>query len=99
MVRERAKKTSARRPAKRRAKPATAPRAGVGSIWETPHMKQVLVQPVGTPINLTKAEARAILDEMLKNPRPYNAKEAERAHRELRRIRRMWGSVMRDLDG
>ena len=64
-----------------------------GSIWDTPHLKQILSEPVGTPMELTDEEARAIIHEHLQDPRPYDREGAERAHKELRKIRRMWGSV------
>jgi hypothetical protein len=61
-------------------------------------MKEILAQPVGSPMDLTREEAEAIVREMIENPRPYDRKKAERDIRELRKIRRMWGSLLRDVD-
>ncbi len=59
----------------------------------------MLAQPVGSPVDLTPEELHAIFKDMIDNPPPYDAKKAERELRELRKIRRMWGSLIRDLDG
>lgn len=85
MVRER----RARRP---------LPKPGPKSIYDTPRIKKMLGEPFGAPIDLTREEALAIVQYHLDNPRPYDAKEADRRLRELRKIRRMWGSVASDVD-
>jgi len=66
MVRER--QTSGRAPHRK-----TRAKQPAGSIWETPHLKQILSEPVGTPMELTREEAMAILEWHLENPRPYDA--------------------------
>ena len=68
------------------------------SIYDSPRIKKMLAEPFGAPIDLTREEARAIIQYHLDNPRPFDAKEADRRLRELRKIRRMWGSVLRDVD-
>jgi hypothetical protein len=78
----------------RRTKPEPKHRANAGSIWGTPHLKEILSQPVGTPMELTKEEATAILREHLENPRPYDSEKAERDLRELRKIRRESGALL-----
>lgn len=70
------------------------PRAKARSIWDTPHLRQILSEPVGTPMKLTKAEARAIIQEHLENPGPYDAEKADRAIRDLRKIRRESGALL-----
>lgn len=98
MVRER-KTTHPKRAPARGARRAPARRAkAAGSIWETPHLKKILSQPVGSPMDLTPEEMRAIVQEMIDSPQPYDEKKAERDLRELKKIRRMWGSVIRDLN-
>ena len=64
---------------------------------DTPRMKQILAQPVGTPVELTREEALAILQHHLDNPKSYDAEKHERDLKRLRKIRRMWGTVA-DLD-
>jgi hypothetical protein len=86
-----------RRTARPKAEKARRTRAKAGSIWETPHLKEILSQPVGTSMELTRDEALAIVKDMLEHPGPYRAAEARRAHAELRKIRRMWGSIARDV--
>lgn len=88
---KRAPARSTKRPPANRAKPA-------GSIWDTPHLKEILAQPVGSPMDLTPEEMRAIVDFNLNDPRPYDKVAADKALRELRKIRKMWGSMIRDLD-
>jgi hypothetical protein len=69
------------------------------SIYDSPRIQKMLAEPFGSPIDLTREEARAIIQHHLDNPPPYDPKEADRRLRELRKIRRMWGSVLRDIDG
>mgnify|MGYP001595760189 CR=1 FL=1 len=45
-------------------------------------------------MELTSAEARAIIEEHLKNPKPYDAEKAEKDLRWLRRIRRESGALL-----
>ena len=45
-------------------------------------------------MDLTPEEARAIVQDMIDNPRPYDAKKADRAIRELRKIRRESGALL-----
>lgn len=98
MVRER-KATRPKRATARIAKPASHRRAKpAGSIWETPHLKEIISQPVGSPMDLTPEEMRAIVEELIHSQEPYDKKKAERDLRELKKIRRMWGSALRDLD-
>lgn len=59
----------------------------------------MLAEPFGAPIDLTLEEARAIVQYHLDNPPPYDAEEVDRRLREMRKIRRMWGSILRDVDG
>ncbi len=68
------------------------------SIYESPRIKKMLAEPFGSPIDLTREEALAIIQYHLDNPRPFDKKEADRRLRELRKIRRMWGLVDRDVD-
>jgi len=74
------------------------PKLKTESIYDSPRIKKMLAEPFGSPIDLTREEALAIIQYHLDNPRPYDAKEADRRLRELRKIRRMWGSVLRDVD-
>ncbi len=78
----------------RRPQPKPVPK----SIYDTPRIKKMLAEPFGAPIDLTREEALDIIQYHLDNPKPYDAKEADRRLRELRKIRRMWGSVLRDVD-
>lgn len=74
------------------------PETKTESIYDSPRIKKMLAEPFGAPMDLTREEALAIIQYHLDNPKPYDAKEAERRLRELRKIRRMWGSVLRDVD-
>ena len=69
-------------------------RAKTGSIFETPRIKKMLSEPVGTPIDLTREEALAILDAHVAHPANYDQKAAEKTHRELTRIRRESGALL-----
>lgn len=94
MVRER-KVTRPKRAIARNRKGASPRRAKLaGSIWDTPHIKQILSQPVGSPMDLTAEESRAILREHLENPPPYDKAAADKAIRELRKIRRESGALL-----
>jgi hypothetical protein len=89
MVRE---KHSARpRPkAPARPKAKVAARRKPGSIWDTPHIKEILAQPVGSPMDLTPEEARAIIREgPLETPRPMRD-----GAKEVRKIRRWSGAIL-----
>lgn len=68
------------------------------SIYDAPRIKKMLAEPFSSPIDLTREEALAIIQYHLNNPKPYDAREADRRLRELRKIRRMWGSVIREPD-
>ncbi|MDO8616341.1 MAG: hypothetical protein Q7T33_11505 [Dehalococcoidia bacterium] len=70
------------------------PQRAKASIWDTPHLKEILSQPAGAPIELSQEEARAILQHHLDNPRPYDPEKAERDLRELRKIRRESGALL-----
>lgn len=74
------------------------PETKTASIYDSPRIKKMLAEPFGAPMDLTREEALAIIQYHLDNPKPYDAQEAERRLRELRKIRRMWGSVLRDVD-
>ncbi len=58
----------------------------------------MLAEPFGSPIDLTREEARAIIQHHLDNPPPYDPKEADRRLRELRKIRRESGALFVRLD-
>lgn len=60
-------------------------------------MQQVLRLPPGSHFELTKAEARAIFTDMLENPPPFDENKWRRIDREMKQIRRMWGSIERDV--
>jgi len=74
------------------------PKPGPESVYDTPRIKKMLREPFGAPIDLTREEALAIVQYHLDNPRPYDKEEADRRLRELRKIRRMWGLLARDVD-
>jgi len=94
MVRER-KTTRPKRVPARSARRTPARRAkDAGSIWDTPHIKAILSQPVGTTMDLTPEEADAILQEHLANPPSYDKAAADKAMRELRKIRRESGALL-----
>lgn len=84
----------------RRPQPTRKPKqpTPAGSIWETPRMREILSQPVGTPIDFTRDEALAIVRDMIENPRPVDEKALAKAHRELKEIRKMWGTFARFPD-
>ncbi len=68
------------------------------SIYDSPRIKTMLAEPFGAPIGLTREEALAIIQYHLGNPKPYDAKEAERRLRELRKIRRESGALFVGID-
>ena len=68
------------------------------SIYDSPRIKKMLAEPFGSPIDLTREEALAIVQHHLDNPRPYDAKEADRRLRELRKVRRESGALLVRLD-
>jgi hypothetical protein len=93
MVRERqSARPRQKAPARPKAKATVRPTRG--SIWDTPRVKAMLAQPVGSPIDLTPTELQAILQDMIDNPPPYDAEKAERDLRELRKIRRESGALL-----
>jgi hypothetical protein len=82
---------------RRAAKPETERRSRKrepGSIWDTPRLKEILAEPVGAPIELTREEALAIIEEHLASPKPYDARKAERDLRWLKKIRRESGAIL-----
>ncbi len=78
----------------RRQKPKPTPE----SIYNSPRIQKMLAEPFGSPIDLTREEARAIIQHHLDNPPPYDPKEADRRLRELRKIRRESGALFVRLD-
>jgi hypothetical protein len=94
MVRERKATRPKRAPA--RAPKRTTPRSAkpAGSIWDTPRVKEILAQPVGSPMHLTSEEMDAILREHIENPPPYDKAEADKAVREFRKIRHESGALL-----
>jgi hypothetical protein len=89
MVRER---QSARPRPKAPTRPRTKPlaRRRAGSIWDTPRVKKVLAQPVGSPIDLTPEEMQAIVEESFGRGRG----KGEDGARYVRRIRRESGALL-----
>jgi len=64
------------------------------SILDTPRLKKILSQPIGTPIELTRDEAMAVIDAMLARPDRTNTEEYRRTVREMRAIRRESGALL-----
>jgi hypothetical protein len=71
----------------------TQPKPTPESIYDSPRIKKMLAEPFGAPIDLTREEALALLEHHFDNPPPYDPKEADRRHRELRKIRRESGAL------
>jgi len=63
-------------------------------IWDTPRIKEILSQPVGTPVELTREEALAILQYHLDHRRGYDPEQADRAIAEWREIRKESGAIL-----
>jgi hypothetical protein len=64
------------------------------SIWDTQHMKEILAQPVGTPMDLTPEEAKAVIREVLDGSDRTNTETYRRRVREVRQIRRESGALL-----
>ena len=74
------------------------PETKTESIYDSPRIKKMLAEPFGAPMDLTREEALAIIQYHLDNPKPYDAQEAERRLRELRKIRRESGALFVRID-
>lgn len=94
MVRERKTTRPKRVPARSTRRAPARHAKDAGSIWDTPHIKEILSQPVGTPMELTPEEARAIVLSRLNDPRPFDKAAADKAIREFRKIRRESGAPL-----
>jgi hypothetical protein len=64
------------------------------SIWETPRIKKMLAQPVGTPMDLTREEALAIVSDSAGSmPDLPEGKDY------VRRVRGIWGGLRGNVNG
>lgn len=54
----------------------------------------MLAEPVGSPVDLTREEAEAIVRYAIENPPTHDGEAIEREHRALRRIRRESGALL-----
>jgi hypothetical protein len=50
------------------------------SIWDKPKIKKLAAQPVGDPIDLTDAEARAIVESVQKDAVPWPPRLEDSSH-------------------
>jgi hypothetical protein len=77
----------------KRGRQQASPQAS-GSIWDTPRIKKILAEPVGTPIELTREEAMAIARDSA-GSMPYLPDGADYVNK----VRGIWGGVAKNLDG
>ncbi len=54
----------------------------------------MLAEPVGSPVELTREEAEAIVRYTIENPQAMNEEAAARERREFRRVRRESGALL-----
>lgn len=54
----------------------------------------MLTEPVGSPVDLTREEAEAIVRYTIENPQKMSEEAAARELRELRRLRRESGALL-----
>jgi hypothetical protein len=94
MVREHKATRPKRAPARNTKRTNPRPTKSAGSIWDTPHVKKLVSQPVGSPADLTPEEMRAILREHLENPPPYDEAAADKKIRHFRKIRSESGALL-----
>jgi hypothetical protein len=69
-------------------------RAKAGSIWETPRIKKMLAEPAGTPMDLTREEALAIVRDSA-GSMPYLPDGREY----VRKVRGIWGGLRGNVNG